>query len=103
MAPPVRWVDEWALREVFNLHVWPRIQRGELREVVKSSGSPGPDSPEPAGTRSEIVAYHEVGGSTVALAHRYVRPDGSYGGSGLRRPDPKWVVHEGCRYHLQRP
>jgi hypothetical protein len=103
MASPVQFVGEVRLREIFNEHIWPRIERGELSEKIKSNGWPGHGSPEPPGTRSQMVAYLESSGRAVAIAHRYLRPDGTIGGSGLRRPDPKWLIHEGHRYQLRRP
>jgi hypothetical protein len=69
--------------------------------VMESDGTPSPDVPEPPGTRSQIVSYWEVVGGNlqkVALAHRYMRPDGSLGASGF--PDPKQVRHEGQKYAL---
>jgi len=94
------------LREIFNSAVLPRIDRGELLEVVRSEGAPNPRVGEPSGTRSQRVEYWESAGSAlrkVATVHRYLRPDGSLGASGL--PDPKRVLHEGLLYapHVERP
>jgi hypothetical protein len=47
---------------------------------------PCPLASEPAGTRSQMVAYFD-GLRRVALLHRYLRPDGTVGASGM--PDPK--------------
>lgn len=68
-------------------------------EVIESSGTPSPKAGQPPGTRSQLVSYWEsVGGSLtkVAVVHRYLRPDGTLGGSGL--PDPKAVLHQGVLY-----
>jgi hypothetical protein len=87
------------LREIFNTQVLPRIQRGELLEVVDSSGTPSLKAGQPPGTLSQRVSYWETSGGElrkVAVIHRYLRPDGSLGASGL--PDPKRVLHEGVIY-----
>lgn len=51
-----------------------------------------------------MVAYFEVEkgkiGRKVALAHRYLLPDGTVGASG--KPDPKSMKHEGEFYVLDR-
>jgi hypothetical protein len=46
-------------------------------------------SSQPFCTRSQVVAYYDPTGARVALAHQYLRPDGSLGASG--KPDPKWL------------
>lgn len=43
----------------------------------------------PRGTRSQLVMYDD-GEREVAIAHRYLFPDGSIGGSG--KPDPKRIL-----------
>lgn len=51
----------------------------------------------PLGTLSQLVEYYD-GDVSIALAHRYLKPDGTLGASG--KPDPKrltvgdevWVV-----------
>ena len=68
-----------------------RAARGELQEVVMKSGHPSPPrANEPFCTRSQIIAYLDRGGKKLAIAHRYVRPDGTIGLSGL--PDPKTIL-----------
>ena len=48
---------------------------------------------EPRGTRSQILDYLDPDGERVVTVHRYLRPDGTLGGSG--QPDPKWIRREG--------
>lgn len=87
------------LRVIFNREVLPRIARGELLEILISDGQPNPRMRQLAGTRSQLVEYvdaHQGRLVKVALAHRYLRPDGSLGGSG--QPDPKRVLHDGILY-----
>jgi hypothetical protein len=43
-----------------------------------------------------MIAYYNQQGKKVAIAHQYVKPDGTIGGSG--RPDPKWLLEEGVIY-----
>ena len=44
---------------------------------------------QPVGTRSQMLTYRWKS-EEIARAHRYLRPDGEIGGSGM--PDPKRVV-----------
>lgn len=68
-----------------------RIRSGRLLEVVIESRAPRELPPgEPEGTRSERVEYRTPNGRTVAVIHRYLRPDGSLGASG--KPDPKALL-----------
>ena len=76
------------VRAVFNAYVLPRVRSGEFAELVQSSSAPSPTSGQPRGTRSQRVVYLDRG-QQIAVAHRFVAPDGSIGGSG--RPDPKAV------------
>jgi len=104
VRPPIQRVSLPELRSIFNEHVWPRIQGGELMPIVASEGAPDPRNNQPPGTVSQRVEYWESTGSAlrkVATVHQYVRPDGSLGGSG--RPDPKRVFHDGLLYapHIQ--
>lgn len=55
----------------------------------------------PAGTRSQILHYYTPDlKSKVAIVHRYLRPDGTLGASGM--PDPKQVLDKGVIYAKQR-
>lgn len=87
------------LRAVFNAFVWPRIEHGELDELVLMSGRAAVASGQPHGTMSELVGYYDSG-RRIAVAHRFVMPDGGLGGSG--RPDPKEVRHDGELLRLRR-
>jgi hypothetical protein len=88
------------LRALFNAVILPKILAKEVLETVKSEGTPNPKHGEPAGSLSQIVAYSPVEGGKIgrpiALAHRYLRPDGTLGASGL--PDPKWIFDDGKIY-----
>lgn len=89
---------------MFNREILPRIEAKELLEVVESDKPAPPESGQPSGSRSQMVAYFEVGGGQIgrriALAHRYLLPDGSVGASG--KPDPKSMKHDGDFYVLDR-
>jgi hypothetical protein len=77
--------------------VWERAQTGELRERLHTEGHPSPRrSGEPACTRSQIIGYYDQRGRQVAIAHQYLRPNDSIGGSG--RPDPKRLYADGVLY-----
>lgn len=106
MRPPIQRVSLPELRELFNTKVLPKIRSGEMLEIVRSQNQPNSRSGQPPGTLSQRVEYWTtVEGRLVkiATAHRYLRPDGSLGGSGL--PDPKRVLHNGVVYapHLTPP
>jgi hypothetical protein len=96
--PPVHRIDVWELRKVFNAEILPRIEAGEVKEVILSENPASPAFGQPPGTLSQMVAYLEARDGRIrqlARAHRYLRPDGTLGGSGKRLPDPKEVLHEG--------
>lgn len=95
-------VDEWRLRELFNSEgILERVQRGNIVEVVTRSSHPAsPVAGEPFCTRSQTVEYYDAEWDFVAMAHRYLRKDGTIGLSG--RPDPKKVVVEGQLYRRGR-
>ena len=102
--PPVERLPVKALRELFNAEVLPKIRNGELLEYVASENRPSLNAHQAPGTKSQIVEYWGTDGSKMirfAIVHRYLRPDGSLGGSGL--PDPKEVVHEGTKFRPERP
>ena len=86
--PRITFTSADEVRAVFNADVVPRYLDGELSELTQDSSAAHPVSGQPRGTRSERVVYYD-GGKPVAVAHRFVAPDGSIGGSGL--PDPKAV------------
>jgi hypothetical protein len=103
MAPPIQ-LTERKLQDLFNREVLPRIEAKELLEVVESDGPASPQYGQPPGARSQMVSYREVTGgkigTKVAIAHRYMLPDGSLGGSG--KPDPKSVKHDGELHVLKK-
>jgi hypothetical protein len=91
------------LRQMFNeLEPWELVSQGILREKVMSENPPKPGiaAKEPPGTVSQIIRYIDrKTGRSVAIAHRYLHPDGSIGASG--RPDPKRVVKDGVIYEYR--
>jgi hypothetical protein len=86
---PLEYVDAVELQRIFNERDYEgRVRRGELTVVVVKDAVPSnPQAREPKGTRSQLIQYRQRDGRTVATAHRYLRPDGNIGASGL--PDPK--------------
>ena len=67
-----------------------------MREVIVKD-RPCPLLSEPVGTRSQMVAYFDDV-RKVALVHRYLRPDGTDGASGM--PDPKELLDDGVLYFV---
>ena len=77
-----------------------RAASGHLKVRVSREGHPSPAaSGQPYCTRSQILRYFDEDGQRVAVAHQYLRPDGSIGGSGL--PDPKAILQDGVLYFLR--
>ncbi len=76
------------VRAIFNADVLPRVPSGDVDLLIQSRSAASPSSGQPPGTSSERVLYFNRG-LLIAIAHRFVLPDGSIGGSG--RPDPKAV------------
>ena len=95
-------VPELELRQRFA-PLLRRAERGALTIVVlEPADKLAPDAAQQApGTLSQMVSFREPGcDNQVALAHRYLKPDGTIGGSG--RPDPKLVLQDGILYGQQR-
>ena len=107
IASPI-YIGELKLRELFNSAILPRIEAGELLAFVMEDGPAHPKYGQVPNTRSQMVAYYEPGksggsvlGPKVAVAHRYLKPDGTLGASG--RPDPKTILFEGRLYFGKEP
>jgi hypothetical protein len=79
---------------------WERVLAGELDAIVLDSHPPGPDANQPSGTLSEILSIRTKDGVELSRVHRYLRPDGSIGGSG--RPDPKKLFEDGVVYRQKK-
>ncbi len=89
---PVQIVTPLELRRLFNTERFPeRLELGELSELIRQDRHPAsPLANEPFCTQSQIVFYPDAAGDRVAVVHRYLRRDGTFGGSGL--PDPKRLL-----------
>ena len=90
---PSEFLQEW-----FNaLQVEALFARGLFRpQIVKDWDASG-GSGEPPGTRSQMVRLYAPGDYRVCDFHRYLRPDGSIGASGLL--DPKGLSLGGEWYY----
>ncbi len=88
------------LRRLFNDGRYQeRAACGELSVSVKTETHPtSPRAPVPYCTLSQLLAYTNQRGLVVALAHQYLKPDGTIGASG--RPDPKHLYENGILYRL---
>lgn len=91
---PRREVCPVVLRRLFNaLELDKLVATGELTISV-SRGYPAPTlAGQDPGTVSQIVRDVSRDGRVIAVAFRYLQPDGRLGASG--KPDPKWIAHEG--------
>lgn len=100
--PQIERVTEWELRKLFNDNYLDLIEAGKLREVVMRGAGRHPSlyaAHEPYCTESQEVLYIDPAtGRELARAHRYLRPDGTVGASGL--PDPKRVFVNGIIYRI---
>jgi hypothetical protein len=96
--PPPLIVSNRELREMFNNGGYvERAEHGALIiEIISDSHPTAPLADEPFCTRSQMIEYRTPAGAPVAVAHRYLRTDGTIGLSG--RPDPKMVLHRGMTY-----
>ena len=76
-----------------------RASKGELTKKVVSSKHPSPPlAEEPICTESNMIAFVNKHGKSIALVHCYIREDGTIGASGLL--DPKEVFQGGVTYYL---
>src|SRR2546430_901633 len=100
--PPRRSVPAWRIQRLFNTNqYWMRMRAGEFSAYVQREHHPSPPLAfVPDCTRSQLVAYVDAVGTTIALVHQYLKPDGTLGASG--RPDPKMLLHNGVLYTLKR-
>ena len=98
--PIITIVDEDHLRKLFSEGEFvSRAESGELAiEIVKNKHPSQTAANEPFCTKSQMISYRRPDGTEVARAHRYLRPDGSTGASGL--PDPKKVLYKGILFQL---
>jgi hypothetical protein len=100
--PDIQRVTQEELRRLFNEHYLDRINAGEIQVRVLRGAERHPSpilADEPYCTRSQEISYIDPGtNEEVARAHRYLRPDGTIGASGL--PDPKRVSVYGVRYRI---
>ena len=95
-------ITEEKLRELFNENYLDRIKKGEIEERVMRGAGRHPSlalSHEPFCTQSQEIWYFDLTtGQELARAHRYLRPDGTIGASGM--PDPKRLFLNGELYRI---
>ena len=102
MSSPSRIISDVELQRKFNdggyLRRW---ELGELEDVVIEENHPSsPLAKEPFCTRSQMIALRVPSSQrVVARVHRYLRPDGTIGLSGL--PDPKGLLDRGVWFELE--
>jgi hypothetical protein len=96
------------LRRLFNDAYLVRVLNGQLAvrnfgEQTLYQNPPGEDGRqrEPEGTITGLIEIVEPAtNARVAVAHRLLRPDGSFGASGF--PDPKMVLIDDVIYLQER-
>lgn len=92
-------VTEAELRKLFNDNYLEDIQAGHIRAQVIADRHPSlPLAGEPFCTYSQEISYINKANQEIARAHRYLRPDGTIGLSGL--PDPKRLFLNDTWYRL---
>ncbi len=95
-------VTQEELRHLFNERYLEKISTGAIVAKVMRGAGRHPSlilASEPYCTESQEVSYIDVATNhEVARAHRYLRPDGTIGASGL--PDPKRVFYDGVLYRM---
>jgi hypothetical protein len=87
------------IRQIFNEEGYlQRIIDGEYNAIISYDKHRSPPLAFlPFCSRSQRVAYHDKKlGDKVVEVHRYLKPDGTLGASGL--PDPKELYHDGVLY-----
>lgn len=91
---PKRPVPSATIWDEFNRRHLARIRDRTYTEVIKRDVAKTDDycirHDFPKGTRAQIVTYFDRAGRTVAVVHRFVKPDGTLAASGL--PDPKLIL-----------
>jgi hypothetical protein len=98
-VPLIKYVSAAELRKIFNDGRYlDLVAYGALSEKPIREGTPSASANQPPGTKSQVIAYLSPDGKQVAVVHRYLRPDGTLGGSG--KPDPKKLFHENTLYIL---
>ncbi len=100
--PEIQRVTPEELRRLFNANYLDRIRTGEIQEIVIRGAGRHPSlyaANEPYCTESQQISYIDrQSGQELARAHRYLRPNGTLGASGL--PDPKRVFLNGVWYRI---
>src|SRR3954447_15727120 len=83
------YVSAQILRQRFrDLRIHERFASGEFDLVVHRSSVAPASRRQPPGTLTQRIIYLQ-GQTQIAVCHRYLRPNGTLGASGL--PDPKWL------------
>jgi hypothetical protein len=99
MTPPLKYVTPGELRKRFNDgRYFERLQVGEFVAQVPDIGQA--PARFPGDIRSQIVAYLDQSGLTVAIVHQYGRQNADPAEG--TRPDPKFLFEGGVRYKLSR-
>jgi hypothetical protein len=95
---PTKWlICVWQLYTWFNEdRIVERVAAGSVSISIRNSRPAPPHSWLMSGTLSQTVTFLDESGRAVAIAHRYLQPDGSLGASG--EYDAKWLRRQGAVY-----
>jgi len=96
--PTKKFVSEEEIRKIFNdNNCLYRIASGDFAKETIYDEHVKRNKPRiPKCSRSQIITYRDSEGQDVAKVHRYLKRDGTLGGSG--KPDPKWLLHDNILY-----
>src|SRR5690242_3554705 len=95
-------IDKWEMRRRFNCGGYhKRALKGEFTVLPykprKRPQLASSTSGQVPGTLSGMIEFRDHNNRTIAKLHRFVRPDGTVGASGL--PDPKVLFENGTLFH----
>lgn len=86
------------MRELFDSVILKKQKQENFDIDLVKERHPKSPKTEPYCTLSQMIAYVKDG-KRVALAHQYLRQDGTIGASG--KPDPKMIIWESTQYELE--
>ncbi len=98
--PPVKFVSEEEIRKIFNDNNYiSRMKSKEFtKETIYNMHVTRTKPRIPRCSRSQIISYFDKEGQEITRVHRYLKRDGTLGGSGM--PDPKALLHDNILYLL---
>ncbi len=99
------------IRDLFNIHILPLLQRDQLKDLSDIPHDPSPGSHCAPGVKSLEVHLYTSSLAKVAICHCFRLPDGSMRGPqdvddavkyGRGQLDPKQIEVDGKMYKVRR-